>query len=910
MNDQSDIKSIKSHTSLEVLCLDETFKEVVENAYMPICFFENEKVVYANLAFRSLFINVDMNTWSSQKWLEIATPDTRVDMEKRLELLKAGKQVPEVFLGSFNTSKGIRSLETQARSFVTGNRQLRMGVITDITDHVKLRNELNDVQHIFEQAQIFANLGSWRIVMESGEIRGSENIYKIYGLNKDAELSDFDTFFSKVHPEDQPTLSAILTKCFSDLQPFENEHRVVWKNGEIRWILARGAALSDNKGKGVEMYGFVWDVTKAKAAALEVEQNKARYQLLAEEGQELICLHSLDGRYLYASPALQALLGLNPGKIPESLRSIDLVHADDRQRFEQLWSDAIDSKNNVVSGRFRFKHSKGKYIWCEKNLKAVADKSDSVLAIRSLTRNIDQQVLFETKLQDTNVQLEKALLELKEATKTKENFLSIMSHEIRTPLNSVIGLSNLLSRRKPREDQAEIVKTLKYSADNLMHLVNDILDFSKIQSGKVLLETIPFSLVDFIKQLHASFQLSARDKGLELNFQIDPRIPVVVEGDVTRLNQVVTNLLTNAIKFTHEGAVKFEAMLDSVSRQECSVLFKVEDTGVGIAPEKLDSIFQPFQQSDSNTTRKYGGTGLGLSIVKSLTELMNGEITLASTLGRGSVFSLKMNFKLPGKTFGKKPALGTGTVVATHIRRKPIHVLYVEDVESNRFLIENVLSDNNLSCTSVSSGQAALRLTAAKKYDIILMDLQMPVMDGFEAIKQIKKQAGGKNKNTRTIAFTAEPYSEELKGKTSAAGFHDIMTKPFDDNVLLEKINAPTTTPGTPKAASFFSFSFYEEAFNHDPKQLIKIRKSVMTDITRFHKKLQLPKKSKDMEVLRKEVHRIKPIIKNLKCHTLVNVLDQFNAHKTHSKEMKPILEKVKPLVSRLQSKLADLKWK
>jgi PAS domain S-box-containing protein len=763
--------------------------------------------------------------------------------------------------------------------------------------------------HLDEAYKIVADSAQIGIcLMDSNKIKieGSDYFFKLYGLKKDTDHRRFNAILDRVHPDDRHRLEYALGNSGVDFEPFEIDHRVMTKKGQVRWVRMRGCEM-DSTGSDRQVVGFVWDITKAKEANEQLHLSNERYKLLVEGGEELICLYDISGHYLYASPAIHSLLGYHASKIPKKLRSIDLVHPEDKPRFASLWEKAVDSKKEVVSGKFRFKHKAGNYIWCDKNLKAVLDDKENVVAIRSMNRNIEEQVASDHVLNETNRQLEKALSDLKEASQTKESFLSIMSHEIRTPLNSVIGLSNLLANRKPREDQIEVIKTLKHSADSLMHLVNDILDFSKIRSGKVELEILPFSLFEFFQRQHSSFKLSALDKGLELNFQIDPLIPELVEGDETRLNQIFTNLLTNAIKFTHEGYIKLNATLRSFSENLCSILFTVEDTGVGIATDKLESIFTPFHQSDINITRKYGGTGLGLSIVKSLVDLMNGKIGLSSTVGSGSIFSVTIDFNLPIKTYVEELQVtpkenSAPSRIAT---TKEIQVLYVEDVKSNRFLIENILKDHRIGCVSVSSGKAALRFTMARKFDVMLMDLQMPGIDGFETVKRIRAQENGKNINTNAIAFTAEPYSIELKSKTNQYGFQDILTKPFNQDTLIEKINQAAKVSGTNSNGKLFSFAFYEEAFNHDVKRLVKLKKAVKLDFVRFDKKLQQYDRAKNLTALRTEVHRIRPIVKNLKCEALSLVLDNYRLHDSYNSEVKLITQQSRQIVKKLIGKFS-----
>ncbi len=465
-------------------------------------------------------------------------------------------------------------------------------------------------------------------------------------------------------------------------------------------------------------------------------------------------------------------------------------------------------------------------------------------------------------------------------------------------------------KRSPREDQFEILKTLKSSADNLLYLVNDILDYNKLRVGKVELEQRPFSISELLQRFYASFKLSTQENGLDFIIQIDPLVPDLLIGDTLRLSQVFNNLLSNAIKFTHHGYVKMEVNLKETMEDACVIQFKVEDTGIGIAPHKLNSIFDPFQQSGSDISRKYGGTGLGLSIVKSLAEIMDGKIDVQSVVDQGTIFTLELKFTISKTKEDHTLTLPPlNTVHQTKNPQKEIQVLYVEDVESNRFLIENLLLDYQINCLSVSSGRAALRLTKSKKFDVILMDLQMPVMDGYQTTEKIRKQTDGKNRDTKIIAFTAEPYSESLRIKINAKGFQDVVTKPFSPEILLNKLSSDIKVEAQEKKAVTFSFLFYERAFNNDTSKLKKIKITVIKDFKLFNKMLLTHSKAKSLEGIREEVHKMKPIIKNLGGETLYDLLDKQKWPEQYNPPIASLVKEIRKHVENLLIELSNLKY-
>ncbi|HEY9049283.1 MAG TPA: PAS domain-containing protein, partial [Ohtaekwangia sp.] len=364
------------------------------------------------------------------------------------------------------------------------------------------------------------------------------------------------------------------------------------------------------------------------------------------------------------------------------------------------------------------------------------------------------------------------------ASAIKEDFLSVMSHEIRTPLNSVIGLSNLLLNKNPREDQQEIIKTLKNSSDNLMYLVNDILDYNKIQAGKIEREEIAFNTLEFLQQFQSAYQPIAHEKGLDFRVTADAVIPPMLIGDSMRLNQILNNLVNNALKFTQRGFVKVKISQTARTDDTCRLLFEVHDSGIGISADKLPMIFKPFQQSEKYISRKFGGTGLGLSIVRSLVELLGGDISVSSVAGEGSVFSVSLPFTVGIESIPevRQKEKQDVSLLASF---RGYRILYVEDVESNRMLISNYMKDYGVECTIVPDGELALFHTANKIFDVILMDIQMPGQDGYEVTRAIRAQERGRNIHTPVIAFTAETLSEELKERVASNSIQDILTKPF-----------------------------------------------------------------------------------------------------------------------------------
>lgn len=364
------------------------------------------------------------------------------------------------------------------------------------------------------------------------------------------------------------------------------------------------------------------------------------------------------------------------------------------------------------------------------------------------------------------------------ASRSRTDFLSTMSHEIRTPLNSVVGMTHLLLEDNPRSDQLENLRLLRFAADNLLILLNDILDFNKIEAGKVSVENSPFPLRGLLDSLAASLRPRAEQKGLKLELEMADDLPVSVMGDPTRLSQVLMNLVSNAVKFTESGNVSLSARLTpgAESSAKVSVKFAVRDTGIGIPENKQEIIFEAFAQAASDTTRRYGGTGLGLAITKRLLELMGSQISINSTVGKGSEFSFTLQF---GRYDG--PELNT-------IQSAPLgdlknaRILLVEDYEPNVILARRFLSKWGAVVDVACNGREGIEKVAANSYDLILMDLQMPEVDGFEATRAIRAM-GNERARVPIVALTAAALAEERE-LARLSGMTDYITKPFDPRLL------------------------------------------------------------------------------------------------------------------------------
>jgi CheY-like chemotaxis protein len=377
--------------------------------------------------------------------------------------------------------------------------------------------------------------------------------------------------------------------------------------------------------------------------------------------------------------------------------------------------------------------------------------------------------------------LEQEMIDARKAAEAglelRKTILANVSHELRTPVNAIVGMSALLASTELNEQQREYLKTMRFSSDGLLVLIDDLLDVSRIEAGKVELEEIEFSMRDNFSQLTKSLRLRAEEKGLSFEWKLDEQIAPRLLGDIHRLNQIITNLIGNAIKFTPQGKVKLEITHVSESNDAQDIRFSVVDTGIGIAAERQTAVFQAFSQEDNSTTRKYGGTGLGLSISRRIVEMMGGHLTLTSEKNVGTIFTFQIQFK---KANSEAP-------VAKEFNPdlQGSLILLVEDNKVNQFLANALLTSWKAKVDISEDGQDAIDRLKEKEYDLVLMDLQMPIMDGFEATEHIREVL---KSNVPIIGLSANALNGERE-RSMERGMNDYVSKPFQPEMLYEKIH-------------------------------------------------------------------------------------------------------------------------
>lgn len=407
--------------------------------------------------------------------------------------------------------------------------------------------------------------------------------------------------------------------------------------------------------------------------------------------------------------------------------------------------------------------------------------------LRLRAKQLEETVTLRTaELEQQKIMAEASAVRAERSEKAKEEFLANMSHEIRTPMNAIMGMTRLLLEKEPKSTQLKYLNAINQSSDNLLVIINDILDFSKIQAGKMELETIPFVFRNLMHTLEEIMRFKSDEKKIEFKVIIDDNIPECVIGDQVRLNQILINLTGNAIKFTDNGHVYLRCSLNNIANNVATIAFAIEDTGVGIAADKIDSIFESFSQADVATTRKFGGTGLGLSISKRLTELSKGKISVSSKLGEGSVFKVEIPFEIGTMELVKS---GNNIVENRVSDDTTIRILLVEDNAFNQMVATDSIEGmfDKVIIDIAENGKIAIDKISEGEYDVVLMDVQMPIMDGYEASRTIRAMSDIKKRGIPIVAMTASVIKSEVD-KCYESGMNDFIAKPFDSTELRNKI--------------------------------------------------------------------------------------------------------------------------
>jgi PAS domain S-box-containing protein len=538
----------------------------------------------------------------------------------------------------------------------------------------------------------------------------------------------------------------------------------------------------DEKGNVLGVFAAARDIT--------LQEQASQYaRSLIEASLDPLVTISANGKITDMNQATVDITGITREKLTDT----DFFdYFTEPQKAREVYQEVF-AKGSVADSPLTLRHKEGKLTDVLLNGSVYKDARGVVRGVVIVARDVTEQKRTAGELTEAIVfaematsiaevakaNAEKATEIAEDAVKAKQQFLSNMSHEIRTPMNAIIGFTKVVLKTDLTAKQKEYVTAIKMSGDALIVLINDILDLAKVDAGKMAFEQTPFKLANSIAAMLHLFETKVQEKILGLFTEYDTSIPEVIVGDVVRLHQIILNLVSNAVKFTHKGNITVSANLIAEEEENITIKFAVADTGIGIPANKMDSIFENFQQASSSTSRIFGGTGLGLAIVKQLVEAQGGSVGVNSKVGEGSTFWFILSFQKTKESAEAEPAV---VELDTEIRN--IKVLVVEDIALNQLLMKTLLDDFGFERDIAGNGLIAIEKLKSKSYDIILMDLQMPEMNGFEATEYIRNTLHSK---IPIVALTADVTTVDL-AKCRAVGMNDYIAKPVDERVLYNKI--------------------------------------------------------------------------------------------------------------------------
>ena len=623
------------------------------------------------------------------------------------------------------------------------------------------------------------------------------------------------------------------------------------------------------------------------------------FKSVVEEGSDVIFIVDYEGKILYCNNAVREmgyresnLLDKNffdfiePSLLPEFIKNF-------KQSTQRRFSASIE---------FQFKCKDKSYAFFEFNSINLKQK-DGLEGLILDCRDISQR--------------KKDAEELLRAQKAKELFLANISHEIRTPINGIAGMADLLSQNPSAEDQSLYLKAIKTASENLKVIINDILDLASIESGKLKFEKINFNLDKTIRSLVDTFRLQSQEKGIKLEYTKDSKIPNIFIGDPVRLNQILINLVSNALKFTHQGSITISVNLDKIINKEYFLRFEIRDTGIGIPKSKLRTIFESFSQADASVTRKYGGTGLGLTIVRQLVQMQHGTIKVESEENKGSVFSVVIPYK---QGIADEQISGNRIGLTKSLQLQNASILLVEDNDINRLYAGSILKMWGCPFDTAENGEVALEKFKNSHFDLILMDIQMPIMDGFETTKVIRQWNNEKG-HVPIVALTANATQRDID-KCIAIGMNDCLTKPFTQEDLLKVLDKylgsqfhvleSSNNKANVAHVDKIDFSYLEKVSGNNKEFIREIAEAFIKSIPTSIEDLDKNSENENWIELARVAHKIKPSITLLGVHSLkekiVKLEDEAKLHKNPwqitklskevSSELKETLESLKVQIS------------
>lgn len=640
-----------------------------------------------------------------------------------------------------------------------------VGLFQDITPQYEVEEQVKKISDRLQLAIGAASIGIWEYEPQSNQLYWDETVSRFFGLEPETTVPSYSLLLSVVHPEDSGMSEAVLRGAFSGEDSFKEKFRVLHPNGDVRTIVGDAIVSRDEKGQVTRVTGVNYDITEREAQLQELNLLNA----VVNSAADAVIITEADTvsqKIIYTNPAHEQMTGYHSeevlGQSPRMFQGAET----DKEILNKV-KLAIQNHEPIQVELQNYRKS-GEAFWVNLIITYVRNKANEVTHFVSIQRDV-------TENKRTEFALIKAKETAEKASQAKTDFLSTMSHEIRTPLNAVIGVTGLLYETKLDEEQTTLLQIIRQGGETLLSTVNEVLDFSKIEAGKIELEKEHFALADPIKDTIDLLVNQANQKGVALNYVIEPMPFDRIVGDITRLRQILVNLVGNAIKFTHEGQIDLKVRALDSEKGKVKLEFAVIDTGIGIPKAKMDRLFHSFSQVDASTTRQYGGSGLGLAISRRLVNLLGGEIWVQSEKGQGSTFFFTIVME---ESHLRVESQSDKTGIETSYQDfSDFSVLLVEDNMINQKVARKMLQRFGVKSEIANNGVEAIDFVKMRAFDLVLMDMQMPIMDGLEASRQIRTLDTQINQPI-IVAMTANTSVEDRLA-CSNAGMDDFLSKPI-----------------------------------------------------------------------------------------------------------------------------------
>ncbi|MDR1920459.1 MAG: PAS domain-containing protein [Candidatus Adiutrix sp.] len=637
-----------------------------------------------------------------------------------------------------------------------------------------------------------AALGTWDWNIQTGEVIYSPRWAEIIGYKLDEIEQTVETWEAALVPEDLDLANAAIEAHCNGLTPqYEADFRMRHKNGSIIWAQDRGRVVEyDEHGQAVRLMGVLIDVTRQKSIEQALAENKDQLELVFNAARIGAWDWDLTRGTIKFNNVYLDMLGYTQDEIKGTIEEWEsFVHPDELEAVNAALDRLVKGEDPDYAMEIRMKHKDGHYVWTY-DFGRVVEWNEKGEALRVVGGHFDfdekkkmEFEFFAMQEQERGLKLARDLAE--ESARAKSNFLANMSHEIRTPMNAILGLTHLALQTELDEQQLEYIQRTETAAKALLRIINDILDFSKIEAGKMEMEDVDFRLDELVRSAVDLLVDQAHEKGLEFILDIPANLPNNLVGDPVRLNQILSNLISNAIKFTQTGAVALRVALVENDGTTVLLRFTVKDSGIGLTSDQISKLFSAFTQADASTTRKYGGTGLGLAISKRLIEIMGGEIWCDSLPNQGSTFGFTARFKLgrPGEEAEAAPAVSKDVL-------RGLTALLVDDSPLALEILEQAMLFVGFKVQTASSGEEALNLLAGAKddhkFDLVMVDWKMPGLDGVELIRRMNEMIVPE-KLPAVLMVTAYDKNEVAE-KSREVGIRHVLAKPISPSTLYDAL--------------------------------------------------------------------------------------------------------------------------